>query len=522
MSEYATGLVPRGARGPGARRRRRRRSNLVSSVVSAKPSEWLDAWEWYWEGLTAERIAKHRRIAAAAPPGSTLRLWHTRRAHGLATPVDEAVGRCRTTRMELGCACNDGGAAIGAVSLVRPVGCGRRLVCTWCARQAARRLGRRIEQTLRSRMYHATQKWTNEGAHGMPPATYLVTLGVRHRETLTESAAALDRAWRVFSSRIACEEGARFKVLMGRAVAKGLDEAERAELACIEAKEPRDRSVVERTRRKRMRSKAVEALDEGARAYVRARESASKRGEEHWLRQSCAVLEVAAGSQGEGHIHVHAVAVSRWIDVRKLREQWTRATCEDCDPAGRPLRCGTCKGRCTCTCKHEGPSASPVVHLSRSRKGYSTEEAVRGAAAYVAKYIAKGVETDEEGDVSLSPRTYAETMAVHVGRRMLRTSRGWWLYSEEEAAEYGLAPSGRSAVGAPVWTAKDRQRWSSPACQCCQGGYHLVTPPPPVMVAAPGQWLGRWARSMGPPHGVQLGLGPPAYQRDDGEWVRWR
>lgn len=491
-------------------------------MISAKPAEWLDCWEWHWERVTREKIERHRRIAERARPGSTLRLWHTRRAHGLATPVDEVVGRCRTTRIEMGCACNAGGAELGAVSLVRPVGCGRRLVCTWCARQAARRLGRRIEQTLRSRMGQAQRRWEADGARGMPPATYLVTLGVRHRDSLAESAAALDRAWRVFSGRIACEEGARFKVLVARAVSR-LAPEDRAELEGLEEIEPRARTVIQRTRRKQLRRAAFGLLDEAQRAYVLAHESALMRGRAHWIRESCAVLEVAAGSRGEGHIHVHAVAVARWIDVKTLREQWTRATCEDCDYTGRPLACaaGCKRGRCACKCAHSGPSASPVVHLSRSQKGYSVEESASGAASYISKYIAKGIETDETGDVALSPQTYAETLGVHVGRRMLRTSKGWWVYSEEEAAEIGLVPSGRDEEGDPVWTDRDRRRWRSSACPCCAGEYHLVTPPPPVMLAAPGQWIGRWARAMGPPHG-QVGLGPPTYQAEDGSWVRWR
>lgn len=518
----AVGLVARGSLGVGARRRRRRRANLVSSVVSAKPAEWLDVWEWHWERLVAARVARHRMIAARAPAGS-LRTWHERRAHGLAAHVDEVVGRCRRTLMEMGCACNSGGSELGAVSAVRPVGCGRRLVCRWCARQAARRLGRRVEETVRTRVFDARRKWEAEGARGMAPTVYLITMGVRHRATLTESAAALDRAWRVFSSRIACEESEKLKALWRRAYA-GLGDAGQVELREIEALDPKRRSVAQRTRRKRLRWEALETLSERDRAWVRSRETEEQRGARHWVRSSCAVLEVAAGSAGEGHIHVHCVTVARWVDVKMLREQWTRATCEECSSAGVMLDVASCecrgeKATCRHACKHGGASASPVVHLRRWKGDPAASAA--SAAAYVAKYIAKGVEVDGEGDVELSPKTYAEVMAVHVGRRMLRTSRGWWLYSEEEAQEYGLAPSGRNEEGGLVWLPRDRRRWSPSVCMCCEGPYHLVTPPPPVMLASPGMWISRWARSMGPIPGTQVPLGPPAYQRDDGEWVRW-
>lgn len=104
------------------------------------------------------------------------------------------------------------------------------------------------------------------------------------------------------------------------------------------------------------------------------------------------VWEVTAGDDGLGHVHAHVVASWPWLDWGELARLW-RVSC---------------------------PSSSRISFVASRRDGKATNPA--SAAKYLAKYVSKGVQTQE-----FTPELRADVVAAMYNTRWLFSSRGVWV-----------------------------------------------------------------------------------------------
>lgn len=111
-----------------------------------------------------------------------------------------------------------------------------------------------------------------------------------------------------------------------------------------------------------------------------------------WWGHYAAVYEVTAGTDGRGHVHMHAVVLSAWVPYKEVHRHWRRML---------------------------GQSS---YHL-HFRYRHGVEVAV--AARYLAKYASKGVQASE-----FSGKLAGEVCAAWYGRRKVTASRGLWLERE--------------------------------------------------------------------------------------------
>lgn len=99
-----------------------------------------------------------------------------------------------------------------------------------------------------------------------------------------------------------------------------------------------------------------------------------------------AVDEVTAGTRGIGHAHKHVVVLWPYRCWAMLQRWWV--------------------------------AACPQSARINMRHAYS----VRGAAKYLAKYTAKGVETSE-----WSPELRTRVVCAYYGKKLVQTSEGFWV-----------------------------------------------------------------------------------------------
>lgn len=104
------------------------------------------------------------------------------------------------------------------------------------------------------------------------------------------------------------------------------------------------------------------------------------------------VWEVTPGRDGLGHVHAHVVALWPRTDWNLLRAEWKRATGDD----------------------------GAEIDLKRAASRDATE--VQSAVNYLAKYTSKGVQVGE-----FTPELAAQVIDATYGKRLLSTSRGFWL-----------------------------------------------------------------------------------------------
>lgn len=123
--------------------------------------------------------------------------------------------------------------------------------------------------------------------------------------------------------------------------------------------------------------------DRLGRAWRRVSKAASSSG---WWGAHVATYEATPGTDGAGHVHLHAAVVSAWVPYRALHHAWRKAVPEGLHPDVQPPRGGAA-----------------------------------AAANYLAKYVTKGVQPSE-----FSGRKAAELMLASRGRRSVVTSVGFW------------------------------------------------------------------------------------------------
>jgi hypothetical protein len=104
------------------------------------------------------------------------------------------------------------------------------------------------------------------------------------------------------------------------------------------------------------------------------------------------VWEVTPGTDGDGHVHAHVIALWPWIDYADVHTEWVRAT----------------------------GGESTHIDIRPARKGPS------GAAFYVSKYVSKGVEAGEFPAI-LSGRV----IAAFYNRRIVQCSRRFFAPSSK-------------------------------------------------------------------------------------------
>lgn len=130
------------------------------------------------------------------------------------------------------------------------------------------------------------------------------------------------------------------------------------------------------------------------------------------------VDEVTAGTKGIGHAHKHVVVL--WpFRCWYMLQRWWRAAC-------------------------------PESERINMRAAYS----VRGAAKYLAKYTAKGVDTSE-----WTPQLRARVVCAYYNKKLVQTSEGFWLRFVPLCPKCGQRH--RAVIELDTWTAA--VQWTSHA-----------------------------------------------------------
>lgn len=104
-------------------------------------------------------------------------------------------------------------------------------------------------------------------------------------------------------------------------------------------------------------------------------------------------VEVTPGSDGLGHVHMHAVCIIPWVDYGQLHAAWKRATL----------------GHATHIDVQTGAKGRPNAAVTTAQ-----------AARYLAKYATKGCDP-------LPPELRAAWVVAQHGKRAVSTCRGWWV-----------------------------------------------------------------------------------------------
>lgn len=121
------------------------------------------------------------------------------------------------------------------------------------------------------------------------------------------------------------------------------------------------------------------------------------------------VIEVTQGEDGKGHVHAHVVTWIPFVDYDALHEAWARAIGWTGAPVQAHARDGSPRVNADGTPKLVPSCARPdVQHAS-----------VRGAAQYVAKYVAKSA-------ADLPPDLAARWWEASYGKRIVSTSDRFW------------------------------------------------------------------------------------------------
>lgn len=162
--------------------------DLGEGRISANHAIFHRSWDSEWEGRVAERVARHRHIAAEAST-TTLRAWHRQRANGLLRRRADRVSACGTRTFALRCGCDD-------LRRVRSR-CGTRVVCPTCTEAYARATARRVRLSVQAHLDEQIARWRSRGAlPGHAPRVYLVTLTLPHEAEEGRAERLLDLAWR--------------------------------------------------------------------------------------------------------------------------------------------------------------------------------------------------------------------------------------------------------------------------------------------------------------------------------------
>ena len=134
----------------------------------------------------------------------------------------------------------------------------------------------------------------------------------------------------------------------------------------------------------------VEVLDHLKDSFTRLR------NQKFWkaaVKAAAAFTEITRGASGDHwHVHLHVLAVSRWVDQEQLSQQWEQAT-----------------------------GGSFIVHVRRVQD-------TRKQVQYVASYATKGFSRD----VVLDRDALIECIVSLRGRRLLSTYGGWGRLCMEE------------------------------------------------------------------------------------------
>lgn len=290
--------------------------------------------------------------------------WYQARADALHFPFVGRARRCGLDRvLETHCA------ECGTMT-ERPVMCGLRHWCRDCVSARARREYKRLLPAIDARAREERAVWIGRGlpTHRAPQLR-LMTLTVRHRGTLEETREAITRAWPRFRRWLGLKLGEEFGEIGtpkgGRGWTRVLDAAGTASV------------------RRNYWGRVLRGEDPG-----RKREPLRGRNKPHRRAQFCGIWEVADKSHDSGHPHLHVCIVLPWIDVRELAQAWVDATDGAAEMQGLDLR---------------------------------TVDA-RNATRYVAAYV-----TASTFDEDLSPEVAAAWVRTTYARRLVQTSRGWWL-----------------------------------------------------------------------------------------------
>lgn len=117
-----------------------------------------------------------------------------------------------------------------------------------------------------------------------------------------------------------------------------------------------------------------------------------------WWESYVLVYEVTPGTDGLGHLHAHVAVVSSWVPYHELRALWR-------DVTGSVVV----------------DVVAPSTQAARSKaRGFASNEAGT-AAAYLAKYVTKGVEPRD-----FTGRKAGELLCAFRGHRKVTTSEGFW------------------------------------------------------------------------------------------------
>lgn len=139
-----------------------------------------------------------------------------------------------------------------------------------------------------------------------------------------------------------------------------------------------------------------------------------------WWGAHALVYEATPGTKGDGHLHAHVACISSWVPYHELRAVWRKAT-------GSVVV----------------DVVDPSTQAARSKaRGYASNEAGT-AAAYLAKYVTKGVDPRE-----FTGRKAGELLAAFRGVRKVTTSEGFWRPVASRACS--CCGEVRRLVGAPV------------------------------------------------------------------------
>lgn len=289
--------------------------------------------------------------------------WYQSRADALHYPYVGRAGRCGLDR-RLELHC----AACGQME-ERPVLCGLRHWCRKCVSERAQREYKRLVPALDARVRSERAAWIARGepAH-LAPQLRIMTLTVRHESTLEETREEISRAWPRFRRWLGHELGERFGEIgtpKGGGWGRVLDHTGLCEV------------------RRNYWGRVLRHEPTG-----RKREPLRGRNKPHRRAQFCGIWEVADKSHDSGHPHLHVCVVLPWIDVRAMAAAWVRATDGKAEAQGLDLR------------------TVPTKH----------------AARYVAAYVTASTLDDD-----ISPEVSAAWVRTTYARRLVQTSRGWWL-----------------------------------------------------------------------------------------------
>jgi hypothetical protein len=151
--------------------------------------------------------------------------------------------------------------------------------------------------------------------------------------------------------------------------------------------------------------------------------------------------EVTPGDDLKGHLHAHVAALLPFVDYETVRNAWLRAT----------------------------DGNSQRINIASARKGPG------GAAAYLSKYVSKGVEVE-----GMPPVLAASVIAANYGKRLYTTSHRFWVPHNTDCACCN-SPFAVESLPLPLRCVAPYAVWDALA-----RGYGVDRgPPPPVLSTKP-------------------------------------